>query len=271
MYERTLRFVMMLAVRALCPGQRIRVEYSAGYGVYVRLPGRPVDQAFLTALEGEMRDIVTAALPIVKEKWPMEKVRDWYEKDGQPDKPALFRYRSVPMMTMYGAAWREDRMWDYYYGVMAPTTAYVPVFRLGLMDEGFALLPMMPNGKAAPMVERPKHMAVFRQSADWCRILGVENASDLCDMVANRRLRAFIRVNEALHDQAIGDIARRIVDSGRHIVMVAGPSSSGKTTFAGRLGVHLQVLGRKATRISLDDYYLNRADIPLEPDGTIDL
>lgn len=121
------------------------------------------------------------------------------------------------------------------------------------------------------MLDRPKHMGVFRQSAEWCRILGVENAADLNDMVQEKRLRGFIRVNEALHDQAIGAIARDIVAKDRHIVMVAGPSSSGKTTFAGRLGVHLQVLGRKATRISLDDYYLNRADIPLEPDGTIDL
>lgn len=225
----------------------------------------------LDALKQEMQSIIAADLPFACEEWSLERVRQCFEEQQLQDKLELLKYRAHPAMTMYGLKWQGTEIWDYFYGVMAPSTGYVPVFGLGLQDEGFALLPMLPDGSEAPMVDRPKHMAVFRQSAEWCRILGVENAADLCRMVENRQLRGFIRVNEALHDQAIASIARDIVARNRNIVMVAGPSSSGKTTFAGRLGVHLQVLGKKATRISLDDYYLNRCDIPLEADGTVDL
>ena len=270
-YERTLRMVMLTAVQALWPGQRVRIEYSSGYGVYVRLPGMKPDEAMLRSLEAEMRAITAADLSFTREELSLEQVKECFEEQGLTDKLELLRYRSRPVMTLYGLPWKGRQIRDYFYGVMAPSTGTVSVFALGLQDEGFAVLPMLPDGTQAPMVYRPKHMAVFRQSADWCRILGVENASDLCRMVEGKQLRGFIRVNEALHDQAIGDIAREIVARNRHIVMVAGPSSSGKTTFAGRLGVHLQVLGRKATRISLDDYYLDRSRVPLEPDGTIDL
>ena len=97
------------------------------------------------------------------------------------------------------------------------------------------------------------------------------HASDLAELAERRRLRQFIRVNEALHDQAIGDIARQIVDGGKRIVLIAGPSSSGKTTFAGRLGIHLTVLGCRPVQISLDNYYRNRDTLPREADGSVDL
>ena len=123
---------------------------------------------------------------------------------------------------------------------------------------------------AAPYIYRPKHLEVFSQSADWCEILGVTNVSDLSRMIEEKKLRNFIRVNEALHESAINDIARKIHEQNKHIVLVAGPSSSGKTTFSGRLGVHLQMYGHTCRRISMDDFFINREDMPLQVDGTRD-
>lgn len=268
-YERSLRFVMLLAVRRLYPGQQVRIEFSAGKGVFVRLPGVCMDDDTITALEHEMTAIIAADEPFVRAQWTTQQALAYFEQDGQADKAALFRHRTAPCITMYGCG----GMWEYFYGAMVPSTSYVRVFGLTLYREGFVLRmpgPEQPD-QAAPYVDRPKHLAVFGQSAHWCSILGVENVSDLAAMAEEKQLRFFIRVNEALHDRAISDIAYDIVARDRRIVLVAGPSSSGKTTFAGRLAVHLRVLGRRAYRLSLDDYYLNRDQIPRESDGSIDL
>ena len=157
---------------------------------------------------------------------------------------------------------------------MAPSTGYVRSFGVQHMPgRGLAILTADPEnpGQHLAYIDRPKHLRVFDQSARWCAILGVQNAPDIHELLENKQLRAFIRVNEALHDKAIAEIADTIAQKGRRIIMIAGPSSSGKTTTTGRLAVHLRVLGLQPVMISLDDYYRNRADLPREADGSIDL
>lgn len=268
-YERSLRFVMLAAVRALWPGQRVRIEYSAGSGVLVHLPGRPMSAAMLDALRAKMHELINSNLPFERSTWTREEAIAYFAQDGQQDKVDLLHYRRQPFFTVYSCA----GMWEYFYGPMVPSTGYVSVFDMTRQDNGFILLlprtakPTQP----APVVDRPKHMAIFAQSARWCDILGVQNVADLDRLAEEGGLRAFIRVNEVLHDQAMSDIAREIVAKDRRVILVAGPSSSGKTTFAGRMCVHLRVLGRRCVRISLDDYYLDRDQIPPEADGSIDL
>ena len=268
-YERSLRFVMLLALRRLYPGQRVRIEYSAGHGVYVRLPGQPLATDDLQRIEQMMRELIRADLPFVKKTWRLEDAVSYFRRDGQTDKVELLQHRPFDYFNMYECG----GMWEYFYGAMVPSTGYVPVFALAPEGEGFVL--MLPTAEApdvpATYVHRPKHLQVFGQSARWCEILGVLNASHVAELVEQRRMRAFIRVNEALHDKAIAAIAEKIVSAGQRVVLVAGPSSSGKTTFSGRLGVHLRVLGKQAVIISLDNYYRNRADLPLEEDGSVDL
>lgn len=268
-YERSLRFVMLLAVRRLLPGQQVRIEYSIGHGVFVRLPGAQVDDALMTRLTEEMNAITAADQPFVREVWSARRCMEYFAGEGQQDKLDLLSRSTAESMPIYGCG----GMWEYFYGAMTPSTGYVRVFGLTRRHDGFVLrLPTADSPDTpAPYVDVPKHLRIFQQSADWCEILGVTNASDLAALTEQKRLRFFIRVNEALHEQAIGAIARDIVSQGRRIVLVAGPSSSGKTTFAGRLAVQLQVLGRRAYRLSLDDYYLNRCDIPREADGSMDL
>jgi len=268
-YERSLRFVMLLALREMYPGRQVRIEYSVGHGVFVRLPGVTLDEDELARLETIMRRLVDADLPFEKKTWRLEEAIRYFEKEGQADKVALLRRRPYDFFRMYHC----DGMWEYFYGAMAPSTGYVPVFGLQPYAGGFVL--MLPTAEKpdapAAYVHRPKHLQVFGQSARWCGILGVLNAADVAELTEQKRMRAFIRVNEALHDKAIASIAEGIVAGGKRIVLVAGPSSSGKTTFSGRLGVHLQVLGCHARIISLDNYYRNRDELPLEADGSVDL
>ena len=268
-YERSLRFVLLLALRRLYPARQVRIEYSAGQGVYVRLPGMTLTALDVAGVEAQMRALTAEDLPFEKRRWQKEEAIAYFRQDGQEDKVALLRRRPFDFFDMYCCG----GMWEYFYGAMAPSTGYVRVFSLKAHNGGLVML--LPDradpAQPAAYVDRPKHLAVFDQSARWCEILGVTNASDLSDMMEQHRLRAFIRVNEALHDQAIADIARQIVGGGKRIVLIAGPSSSGKTTFAGRLGVHLTVLGRRPVQISLDNYYRNRDELPLEADGSVDL
>ena len=269
-YERSLRFVLLLALRKTCFMCRVRIEHSVPGGVLVRLPGFTVTGVFLRRLEEQMRDIIARDLPFTKKRWSREDAIRYFEDDGQEDKVALLRTRPYSWFTMYACG----GMWEYFYGAMAPSTGCVPVFGLCRKDrESFALMLPEQGVWTRPAVYRdlPKHYGVFAQSARWCGILGVNNVADLTRLRNEGGLREFIRVNEVLHDLAMGEIARAVVEGGKRVVLVAGPSSSGKTTFAGRMGVQLRVLGRRAWRLSLDDYYLNRDAIPPGPDGTIDL
>ena len=269
-YERSLRFVAVLAFRRLMPGQQVRIEYSVGGGVFLHTPGRELTAEDAEAIRGEMQIITEANLPFDKREWSLDDAIAYFEEDGQPDKVELLKRRPVPFINLYECG----DMWDYFYGAMVPSTGYVRVFGVQhLPGRGIAILTADPENPArhAAYIDRPKHLSVFDQSAKWCAILGVQNAPDIHKMLETKKFRAFIRVNEALHDKAIADIADVIAEKGHRIIMIAGPSSSGKTTTTGRLAVHLRVHGLEPVMISLDDYYRNRSELPVEPDGSIDL
>lgn len=269
-YERSLRFVALLAFRRLMPGQRVRIEYSVGGGVYLHTPGRELTAEDVDAIRAEMQRITEADLPFDKREWSLDDAIAYFEEDGQPDKVELLKRRPVPFINLYECG----GMWDYFYGAMAPSTGYVRVFGVQhLPGRGMAILTADPEKPAqhAVYIDRPKHMQVFGQSEKWCAILGVQNAPDIHKMLETKKFRAFIRVNEALHDKAIAEIAETIAARGSRLIMIAGPSSSGKTTTTGRLAIHLRVLGLEPVMISLDDYYIDRDKLPREADGSVDL
>ena len=269
-YERSLRFVALLAFRRLMPGQAVRIEYSVGGGVFLHTPGHELTEEEVTAVEAEMRCIVAEDLPFDKQEWSLDDAIAYFEEDGQADKVELLKRRTVPFFNMYSCG----EMSEYFYGAMVPSTGYVKSFGVQhLPGRGMALLTADPEkpGCHAVYIDRPKHLRVFDQSARWCSILGAQNAPDIHRMLETKQFRAFIRVNEALHDKAIADIADTIARKGSQLILVAGPSSSGKTTFTGRLAIHLRVLGLQPVMISLDDYYINRAELPREADGSVDL
>ena len=269
-YERSVRFLLLAATNRVLPGQRVRIEYSVSGGVLLRMPGHAITEEETRAIARQMHALAAQNLPFEKKEWTLDDAIAYFDAQGQADKVALLSRRTTPFFHMYGL----DGMWEYFYGAMATRTGMTQVFELTwLPDRGIVLrLPAANHPeKAAPYVHRAGHLAVFDQSTRWCALLGVNNAADVAEMMEGHRFRHFIRLNEALHDKAIADIAADIAIQHKKIVLVAGPSSSGKTTFAQRLALHLNVIGLQPLVISLDNYYLDRDSIPLQEDGTLDL
>lgn len=268
-YERSLRFVFLLALHQLFPSCRVRIEHSIGRGVYGTVSGLLLTPERVNQIRARMREIVAQNLPFERREVSRGEAMTFFEETGQNDKVRLLRYRPSERFTLY----RAGDMMEYFYGVMTPSTGYTPVFDLRLQLPGFVL--QLPDAehpeRVAPFVQLPMLMKTFAQSARWDRILGCKNAADLNEMVEKRSLREFIRVNEALQEKAIFSIADQFAESGARVLLVAGPSSSGKTTFTHRLSIALRVLGMRPMQVSLDDYYLDRDEIEREPDGSVDL
>lgn len=267
--ERSLRFLFLAAMKRLYPEKQVRILNSVGHGLYVRVKGENLTQQQVEAAETEMLRLKAEDLPFEKEEWSREEAVSYFEKAGRPDKAELLRYRPSRRITMY----RMGGLCEYFYGAMLPSTGWVMPFKLKPHFPGAVIMSPAPERPDAPAAYRPhaKFLRVFGQSQDWCNILGASNAVDINRMMTEGKMREFIRVNEALHDKSIAAIADEIVDRNARIIMIFGPSSSGKTTFANRLAVHLKVNGKRPRLISLDDFYKNRADIPLEADGKPDL
>jgi len=268
-YERSLRFVLLMAVSRVLPGKDIRIEHSIGYGVYIRLLDGELDDETVVSLQKEMERIVKEDLPFTRETWSRLKAIQYFRKEGHEDKQRLLSYRPYDYFPVYQCG----GMAEYFYGAMLPSTGYVSVFSLRRLGGGMVLQMPSPADPShpAPFVSRPKILASFAESNRWCDILGCMNAADLNDMIVSGKLPEFIRVNEALHDQSLSEIAQGVKRHGARAVFVAGPSSSGKTTFANRLCIHLRVLGLHPVLLSLDDFYRNRVELPLEADGKPDL
>lgn len=268
-YERSLRFLFLLSMKRLYPGRKVRMMHSVGHGLYMRLIDGDMGHDMARAIEADMQDLAAQDLPFEKEIWTREEAIAYFEQEGWLDKAELLRYRPSRQITMY----RIGDLCEYFYGAMLPSTGYIRTFRVKPHFPGVVLLAPHESDPSQPAAyeSRSKFLRQFSQSQKWCSILGAQNAADVNRMIKEGRLREFIRVNEALHDRSIAGIADEITRRGARVVMIFGPSSSGKTTFANRLAVHLRVLGQKPHLLSLDDFYRNRADIPLEADGKPDL
>lgn len=268
-YERSARLILLLALRDVCPGAALRIEHSIGQGVYMNVRGVSLTAALVRAIEAKMHEIADKDLPIEKARWTREEAIAYFEEKGQMDTVRLLAYRPFDYFNVYTC----DGLSEYFYGNMVKRTGEVKSFALRFHYPGMVLL--LPgedlSGPPAPFAERPQLMRTYAQANEHSRILACENAADLNDIIARGEIRTFIRVSESLHERTIAQIAERIVARGARVVFVAGPSSSGKTTFANRLCVQLRVSGKRPIAVSLDNYYLNREDVPLGEDGKPDL
>ena len=268
-YERSLQFVFLTAAHRLYPDKRVRIRHSFARGLYIDLPNLAVTGKIVSALKAEMGRIVAADMSIERFRVSTEDAREYFTRTGQTDRLRILGYRRFNHFTLY----RIDGLEDYFYGEMAPSTGCLDVFDLKGYGEGILLqMPDVKNPKKpARFVDLPHLLHTYDEAARWHAILNCENAADLNDMVVSRRLREFIRVNEALQERRIQQIADQFVASGALLLLIAGPSSSGKTTFSHRMSIALRVQGLRPVKVSLDDYYLDRDSIPREPDGSLDL
>lgn len=268
-YERTLLFVMLAAAKRVLPEARVRVEHSFGQGLYAYAHGRALSAEDVAKIRAAMFEIIGADIPITRRDATKAEAVEYFRKTGQADKLKLMKYRRYEDFSFY----RLDDLYEYFYGEMAPSTGCVAVCELHPYPPGMVV--MMPDkadsSRAAAFRDMPKIARTFAESGEWAAILGVSNAADLNEMVEKRRLREFIRVNEALHERSVARIADQFKASGARVALIAGPSSSGKTTFAHRLLINLKVLGMRPVKLSLDDYYIDRELVPIGPDGRRDL
>ena len=275
-YERTLQFVLIIAVRKLFPGARLVTRYSAGDGLYITVEkagtGAPLNEADTDLLRSEMKRITAAAYPFVRRRLDVRDAIEFYTKDGQQDKAELLRCRRFSYFDAYSCPDYSDYM-DYFYGEMAPSTDYVHVFELHTLPEAIVMLLPSKDDPAVPAKyeNSPKLLAVFAESDRWGRLMHVANAVDLNRRVENGTIRELIRVNEALHEKTYARVADEIIARRAKAVMLAGPSSSGKTTSANRIATQLRADGLDPVMLSLDDYYIDRDRIPRDTNGEMDL
>ena len=268
-YERSLQLLFLTAVNHLFRA-KVRIQHSFGQGLYIDVEGFAPDAGNLMRIENEMRAMVAWNLPICRTEMDTGEAQNYYAKVQQWDKTRILSYRPLDRYELY---FIDDSCYDNFYGVMAPSTGCLSVFALVPCGNGLVLMQPDVNNptRPAPFAPMPKLLRTYAETARWMSILGCENVSDLNALVDNGNLREFIRVNEALQEHRVAQIAQQFVESGARVVLIAGPSSSGKTTFANRLNIALRVHGLRPVKLSLDDYYRNRADLPKEPDGSIDL
>ncbi len=272
MYRRSLTFLLETAFSGLFPQASLFIEHSlASGGYFCDVRGRAaLTKPELAQLEGEMRRLVTEDLPFISRNAPVAEAIAYFESQGCDDKARLMRHRRKPTVKLYQLGDYED----YRHGYLVPSTGYLKWFDLVLVNGHFAL--RYPRQHApdtlTPVSEYPKLLAAFRQYGAWLERLGIANVGALNDAIQAGRSREIILISEALHEQTIAEIARQIADrrDQARLVLISGPSSSGKTTFSRRLAVQLLTLGLSPYTLEMDNYFVERALTPRDANGELD-
>ncbi len=244
-----------------------KVEFTMGNGLYCTLRGVNVTRELVRKISDRFGEIVNSALPITKKVYPLDEAIEIFKKQGMDDKVSLLKYRRSSEINIY----RLDGYYDYYYGYMLPNTSYIDKFKIQKYHDGILLtLPTKQNPDKLIVSEpREKLFSTMALASDWGSMMGIENVGDLNNMVCSGRINEMILVQEALHERRIGEIAMDIFKRlDVKFIMIAGPSSSGKTSFANRLSIQLRSNGMVPHPISLDNYFVDREKTPLNEDGS---
>ena len=269
-YRRSLNFLMEMAFADLFPKAKLTIDHSISFGgYYCQVSGRkPLSDGELAKLKLHMQELIEANLPFEKKEIPLQEAIDYFKSIGYEDKVRLLNYRRKNYLTLY----RLGERMDYHHGYMVPSTSYLKWFDLFATNGGFTL--RFPRRHAPtelePVKSYPKLLNAFRQYGDWLEHLGIGNVGALNDAIQAGRVHELVLVSEALHEQNVAETARQIAAKDAQIVLIAGPSSSGKTTFSRRLTVQLLALGISPYPLELDNYFLSRDETPLGEDGKPD-
>lgn len=269
-YKRSATLIMLKAIYDVYGHtdiERVKVEFSLSKGYYCTVKGNvSVNDEFICRVKARMREIVDGDMPIIKHTIPKDEAVKHFGNHGMYDKEKLFRYRKSSTVNVY----RLDGFEDYYYGYMVPSSGYIQHYELFLYDKGFVIqFPTVENTKDIPeFAPQNKLFKVLDESTEWCRMLGVETVGDLNETIVSGNIKELILVQEALQEKKLADIAQRISDDpSKKFIMIAGPSSSGKTTTSYRLAIQLRAHGMKPHQISLDNYFVNREFTPKDENG----
>lgn len=269
-YQRTSTFLLIVAVQKCFPSTTVLVNHHIAGGYFCEFDKHlECTSEHLQVIEDYMHSLVEKELPIQKSTLSVDEALRQFKVLDMPDKEALFKYRRTSTVNLY----ELDGIKNYFYGYMMPNTKEVRLFKLVPYAHGFILL--FPNEQnpveLAHFVPQPKLSHVFKESENWARILDVDIVASLNNFITEGKLPDLIRVSEALHEKKIAQIADSISQHSKvRLVLIAGPSSSGKTTFAQRLCIQLRVNGLKPHVISIDDYFVDRENTPRDEYGEYD-
>ena len=268
-YRRSVTFLLVAAFEDIFPTADIAIDHSmSSGGFYCSVINRgPLSKEDLAAVESRMKELVKADLPFERKVVPLQEAIDYFQSKNQLEKVQLLSYRAKATLGLYTLGGRCD----YHHGYMVPSTSYLRWFALAPIGDGFAL--RFPRRQAPnelpPLPDSKKLLATFREYNNWLVRLGIENVAALNNAIKANRVSELILISEALHEHRIAEIASLVMERSEEarIVLVAGPSSSGKTTFSKRLSVQLLAQGISPFAIELDNYFLNRDQTPKDEKG----
>jgi len=272
-YRRSLAFLLTVATAELFPGTQVMIDFALPSGAFFcKVRHRePFNDEELQRIAERMREIVQAADPIERREIKLEEAIELFKNSGDEDKVRLLQFRTKPYLTIYTLRGQAD----YFYGYMVPNTGYLTLFNLLREEDGFVL--QYPRRESPnlirPYVQSPQLTRVFRQTEEWLALLGIEDIGQLNMAIRDGRARELVLVNEALHEQHIAHIATQIAErhrDGLRLVLIAGPSSSGKTTFSKRLAIQLMAHGLKPYTLEMDRYFVEREKTPRDEHGEYD-
>ena len=268
-YVRGVTLLMLRAFYAVCKGQpleNVYVQYQIGDSCYCEVSGVPVTESLLQQVEQYMKELVHRDIPFLKRSVDTSEALRIFEKYGMMDKKKLFEYRRVSKVNIYTL----DGFEDYYYGYMPASTGVLQYFSLEPYKNGFML--NLPNSKTPDQTTlhkpSPKLFATLQEAKSWGKMVDVDTVGALNDVISHGGAPELILVQEALQEKKIAQIAEQIAnDPSKKFVMIAGPSSSGKTSFSHRLSIQLRTLGVHPHPIALDNYFVDRDETPLDENG----
>ncbi|KUG04921.1 uridine kinase [hydrocarbon metagenome] len=268
-YRRGVVFLLLKACRELYPETQLLIKHSLSNGLYCELLDKILDDREVAQIQKRMRELAVLDLPIKKMLVSREQAAFIYEKQGMMDKIKLLQFREKKLVHMY----ELDGFYEYFYGHMVPNTGMLDNFRLLNYAPGLILQTPERNSPNAiqPFIDQRKIFSIYSEAKEWGEMMGTPHVAALNDIIENQDIVDLIRINEALHEKKIASIADIICQNKKiRLILIAGPSSSGKTTFAQRLMIQLRVNGLKPVMVSLDDYFVNREDTPRDENGEWD-
>lgn len=271
LYKRSLVFLMLASASQIFDEENthavVHVLYSLGKGFFCTVEGTKVTEELITEIRERMKKNVKKNIIIEKKIISCRRAAENFEERGLVDKSKALKYRRASKINIY----QLDGYEDYFYGYMVPSTGYLERFDLKAYEDGFVLV--IPDEKSfdiKPYIAPEKLYHVLRKSEDWGKEIGISGVGELNDVIVDGKMNDLMLVQEALMEEQIADIAERVKSEGRKIVLIAGPSSSGKTTFSRRLSIQLRAHGMKPHPITMDNFFKEREETPKDSEGKYD-